>query len=76
MKKPKLFLIFIVYTAAAFLVAALFVIFLFRIYPNRPYLIFILSPVFGLIFGILAFLPFKSMTEQKTGKSEKGKSNE
>lgn len=65
MKKPTFFLIFVAYTTVIFVVALLLIVFLYRIFPNKTLLIFIITPAFGIVFGALCFLPFRSLTEKK-----------
>jgi hypothetical protein len=61
----KLLLVLIIQTGLSFLMAALFVILYFRILPNHMVLLFPSVFGFGLVFGLLCYLPFKYFVEKK-----------
>jgi hypothetical protein len=60
-----LFIILMVENGFSFLLASLFVIFFFRLYPDRVFTMFPLSCILGMVFGILVYLPIKSLLEKK-----------
>jgi hypothetical protein len=47
------------------LLATLFVIFFFRLYPDRILTLFPVSCLLGMVVGALLYLPIKSMLEKK-----------
>ncbi len=61
----RLFFIMMVENGISFLLAALFVILFFRIYPDRMATLFPAVFILGLIVGILFYLPVKSLLEKK-----------
>ncbi len=61
----RLFFILMIQTGISFLIATLFVILFFRIYPDKMLTLFPLSFVLGMILGIISYLPVKSLLEKK-----------
>jgi hypothetical protein len=64
----KLMLVLILSSVISFVFAALFVIFYFRIYPNKMLMLFPVLIAVGLGFGLLYYPAVKSFLEKKEEK--------
>lgn len=64
----KLLMVLILSNVVSFVFAALFVIFYFRIYPNKMLLLFPVLIVAGVIFGLLLYPTAKGILEKKEEK--------
>ncbi len=60
----RLLIILLIQTGLSFVIAALFVIFYFRIFPQKMELVFPGSLALGIIFGLLFYLPIKYFLEK------------
>lgn len=65
MKRFRGIIIFSLYTGAVFFVSTLLVILFYRLFPEKNFLIFVIAPLFGILFGVLCYLPFKSLSEKE-----------
>jgi hypothetical protein len=61
----RLFFILMIENGAAFLLAGLFVILFFRLYPDRIITLYPCIFILGLAVGALVYLPIKSLIEKK-----------
>ncbi|GEM_PF-1754276 len=61
----RLLFILMIENGAAFLLASLFVIFFFRLYPDRILTLYPAVFILGIIVGALVYLPIKSLMEKK-----------
>lgn len=61
----KLLLAVIMLCSASFLLASLFVILFFRIYPNKFLFLFPAVLILGVVVGLLSYLPIKTFIEKE-----------
>lgn len=61
----RLILVLVVQNGLAFAFCALFITLYFRIYPNQTFLVYPAAVIFGLLFGLISYLPFKLFAEKK-----------
>ncbi|OHD54313.1 MAG: hypothetical protein A2Y33_01285 [Spirochaetes bacterium GWF1_51_8] len=57
--KGNFFLMFLLFSMAAFITATLLVLFFFKLFPEEVTSVYFLSGVMGLVFGALCYLPFR-----------------
>jgi uncharacterized membrane protein (DUF106 family) len=66
----RLFLAIILQTGVSFIIAALFVIFYFRIYPNLFSFVFPAAFILGILVGALFYIPTKYFLEKNKEKEK------
>lgn len=65
MNKSKKLLMFLGYSLILSVVTALLVILFFRIFPERTGMVYFIVPLFGIIFGLLCYLPYRHLLEEQ-----------
>ena len=60
----RMLFVLILYTAIISVISALFVILYFRVFPNKPTLVYPSIFLFGLLVGLISFIPFRSLVEK------------